>query len=273
MADQTLAQTGTLIARDQQSPSPCVERVVPGETGGAVYLEHLGRYEFASNFVRGMRALDVACGSGYGAQMLYSAGARSYLGVDISPEAIRLAESRYKVSEQISFVLDDACVLGCVRPRTIDVAVSFETIEHLTDPRKFLASVRDALVPGGTLIVSTPNRDVTDPAGTIASKPLNPFHIREWSRSEFVRFLGGFFKVEQVLGQIPHPRWKVFARHVTYRHRCLKWVQRGYVATRPLRGRASPRPAPAEFPVPVEAIKPWQCQTYVVCLCRNEPKT
>ena len=241
MADQILAQSSALNesnrlglnTSDQPRHGP-IERVVPGETERNLYLEHLGRYQFASRFVEGKRVLDVACGAGYGGPILCSAGASTYLGVDISPEAVQIAETRYKVSENISFTLGDACRLEGIGNGTIDVAVSFETIEHVPDPRRFMARIRDVLVPGGILIISTPNRTVSNPSGNVDSKPPNPFHVREWTTAEFTQLLSGYFKVERVLGQGTYPYWKVVARRLIAKRRYLNWVQNGYSAARPI---------------------------------------
>lgn len=43
--------------------------------------------------------------------------------------------------------------------RKVDLAVSIQVIEHVRNPREFLASIRPLLAPGGKLVVSTPNRD------------------------------------------------------------------------------------------------------------------
>lgn len=278
MADQTLAQGGALNESNTPDPNTsgqpghgAFERVVPGETGGRVYFEHLGRYEFASQFVRGMRVLDVACGAGYGAQILCGAGASTYVGVDISSEALRLAETRYKVSENISFVLGDACTLDGIGDSTIDVAVSFETIEHLPDPRRFLARIRDTLVPGGILIISTPNRALSNPAGALTSKPPNPFHIREWTTAEFTRLLSGFFIVERSLGQGPYPYWKVLARHLIARFPSMRWLRHAYRSANPLRERSGLPSMGDDAPVPPQSFRAWECPTFVVCLCRRPP--
>jgi 2-polyprenyl-3-methyl-5-hydroxy-6-metoxy-1,4-benzoquinol methylase len=255
-----------------------LERVVPGETGGKVYLEHLGRYEFASQFVPGMRILDVACGVGYGAPILCSIGARTYLGVDISAEAVAIAEGRYRLTESISFMLRDACSLESIGEATIDVVISFETIEHLADPMRFLAELRRVLVPGGILIISTPNRTLFNPLGNLSSMPANPFHIREWNKSEFTQLLGSFFMVEKVLGQVPHhyahaywKYWKALILRQATKHGFLQWLVRKYRAAGFLRERSSlPEPA-HDVSVPVQPVKPWQCQTYIVCVCTRLP--
>ena len=261
-----------------QSTHGYPERIVPGGTGGEYYFEHLARYEFAAQSVQGKEVLDVACGTGYGAPILIAAGARSYRGVDISAEAVGIAESRYKVSPKISFMLGDACRLDGIEEATIDVVVSFETIEHLADPRRFLAGLRRVLVPGGTLIVSTPNRTLCNPGGNLNSTPTNPFHLREWNTREFTQLLRDFFTVGKVLGQGPHlfpysywKYWKALVlRHAT-KHESLQRLVGKYRAARSLRERCSlPEPVNNVY-VPVRPIKPWQRQTYTVCVCRCLP--
>lgn len=44
-------------------------------------------------------------------------------------------------------------------PGSFDLAVMFDVIEHLFDPRAVLEATRRALKPGGALVVSTPNLD------------------------------------------------------------------------------------------------------------------
>ncbi|MCR9137408.1 MAG: class I SAM-dependent methyltransferase [Alphaproteobacteria bacterium] len=40
----------------------------------------------------------------------------------------------------------------------VDYAVSLQVIEHVRNPRKFLADIKPLLAPGGRLLISTPNR-------------------------------------------------------------------------------------------------------------------
>lgn len=275
MADQAMAGSNPITHR------PGLERVVPGETGGRLLMEHVGRYEFASRFVRGMRVLDVACGAGYGAPILWGAGARSYVGVDISPEAVSIARSRYRVSEDVSFALGDACRLDGIGAGAFDVVVSFETIEHLEDPERFLARVRDVLTPGGKLVVSTPNRAAYDPLAASGAKPTNPFHVREWSAREFAQLLGRFFEVEETLGQTPYPRWKAVGSRVAAKHPLLQGAAKRYRSARSLMRRALPARSAADAPTPIRhSLGLWRCPTYVLCVCspmhdgpRNAPPT
>jgi SAM-dependent methyltransferase len=159
------------------------ERLVPEEAVEASLQEHLARYRFAREQARG-RILDVACGTGYGTAMLKA------VGVDLSLEALRYARRH-----PAPYVAADAARLPF--GRTFDSVVSFETIEHVPDPERFVAECARVLKPGGIFIVSTPNRDLWSPR---SAKPLQRHHVKEFTRKEFLGVLKPF-KV-QLFGQI-----------------------------------------------------------------------
>lgn len=159
------------------------ERLVPEEAVEASLQEHLARYRFAREQARG-RILDVACGTGYGTAML---GA---VGVDLSLEALRYARkypARYVAADAVRLPFG----------RVFDTIVSFETIEHVPDPQRFVAECARVLKPGGRFMVSTPNRELWSPR---SPKPLQRHHLKEFNRKEFLAILKPF-KVE-LLGQI-----------------------------------------------------------------------
>src|SRR5688572_18974511 len=116
-----------------------VERVIEGTSPPELFAEHLARYRFAAKYVAGGRVLDIACGSGYGTALLREAGGREVVGVDVDPEAIAYARSRYQ-GVGVTFLAGDAAsppVAG-----RFDLIVSFETIEHLRDPERFCRACR-----------------------------------------------------------------------------------------------------------------------------------
>ena len=82
-----------------------------------------------------------------------------------------------------------------VATATVDVVVSLQVIEHLWEQERFLAECRRVLRPGGTLIVSTPNRLTFSPG---RDTPLNPFHTRELTGAELAGLVtdAGFAAVE-----------------------------------------------------------------------------
>ena len=49
------------------------ERYVP-QIGGEIELEHVHRYLWAEQFAHGKSVLDIACGEGYGSEILASLG-------------------------------------------------------------------------------------------------------------------------------------------------------------------------------------------------------
>ncbi len=180
------------------------ERLVPGTPEWDVFeAEHRQRYEFFAQRCRGLRVLDVACGVGYGSQLLAERGAASVTGVDISPEAIAIARAQF-AHPNVEYVQGNATQLAGLG-KAFDVAVSFETVEHLPDPEALIREVRGVLVPGGFFACSTPNRD----AGRKGH--ANPFHLREWSFDEFRDAFNRYFEIGEQYHQSASP---AYLRHL-----------------------------------------------------------
>jgi len=168
------------------------ERMIPQASVPEIFWEHVHRYRFAKRFVRNKRVLDIACGEGYGAFGLLRAGAASVVGVDISEEACENARQEYGIDARCgsaeSIPIPDA---------SVDVVVSFETIEHLADPARFVREAKRVLAPrSGVFIVSTPNRPVYNRSGG-----RNPFHCAELDEREFRTLLQGQFTNVSVWSQ------------------------------------------------------------------------
>lgn len=115
-----------------------------------ISAHHIKRYLFAANRVnRGMQVLDAACGCGYGAWLMFCMNA--YVdAIDISQEAIKFANMHYPGPRY--FVGDLTGLPSSVL--THQLAVSFEILEHLDDPRPFLNALRCEF-----LIASVPNEE------------------------------------------------------------------------------------------------------------------
>jgi 2-polyprenyl-3-methyl-5-hydroxy-6-metoxy-1,4-benzoquinol methylase len=167
------------------------ERIVPGKTVEPLFWEHEERYLFAGRYVQGKDVLDVACGSGVGTDYLRTAGARSVRGLDIDPQAVAFAAARYRDCE---FALCDATEL-CLPDKSVDIVVSFETIEHLHDQPKFIAECKRVLRPGGTFICSTPNARLNHLRG------VNEFHVREMPLAEFQSLVAASFAHSEFFSQ------------------------------------------------------------------------
>lgn len=172
------------------------ERVVPNITPYVTYQEHINRYVFASKFIKNKIVLDVASGSGYGTDFLLKNGAKKVIGLDISNEAINYAKNVYK-KQDLSFIQGEATNLP-FHDEWFDIIVSFETIEHLRDYRRFLTECCRVLKKSGLFICSTPNKRVSSP---YTKKPSNPFHVKEFYIDEFYNLLDRYFVENRLYGQ------------------------------------------------------------------------
>ncbi len=176
------------------------ERLTIGKFSQLIENEHLARYRFAAQLVSGKNVADIACGTGYGAQLLAEAGAKSVHGIDISDEAIQFARENFS-SPKVRFTTASAENLKPIPDCEFDVVVSFETIEHLPNVEAYLSEIARILKPGGQYLVSTPDRRIGSVLYPFTRRPANHFHVREFTRKEMIRMLGRKFRVEACFGQ------------------------------------------------------------------------
>lgn len=103
----------------------------------------------------GKRALDAGCGAGLLCEPLARLGAE-VTGVDAAPENIAAASGH---AEAMGLAIDyRQGELSALALSGFDLVCSLEVIEHVTDKAAFLASLADALAPGGLMVLSCPNR-------------------------------------------------------------------------------------------------------------------
>lgn len=196
------------------------ERVVPGITPDRILADHLARYRFAARRVGGLRTLDVACGTGYGARLLAAGGAVGVIGADLSAEAIGYARTHFATAG-VSFLVADATALPLGRG-SCDAVVSFETLEHVPDQHAFLTEVARVVRPGGVFICSTPNRPITTNSDA-RDAVSTPFHSREFTAAELIDLLRGHGFHARLYGQRMFP--SVCAAPLV-RRRFLPWLTR-----------------------------------------------
>jgi SAM-dependent methyltransferase len=158
------------------------------------YRRHLAVYEWIAARVAGGVVLDMACGEGYGSDVL-ARSAASVLGVDGNPEAHEHAKLRY-TGPNLTFEWGAVETFG--EPDTYDAVTFLQTIEHVIDPPAVLAHFKRILKPGGVAYVSTPNVLKLAPAGQ--AKSDNPWHLREYRASEFDALCRGTFPNVELLG-------------------------------------------------------------------------
>jgi 2-polyprenyl-3-methyl-5-hydroxy-6-metoxy-1,4-benzoquinol methylase len=141
------------------------------------FRRHLAVYEWIGLRCSGLEVVDMACGEGYGTDVL-ARHAFKVTGVDANPEAYEHARLRY-TRPGVSFVRE--LVENFDQP--CDAVVFLQTIEHVQDPKAVLDHFKGMLKPGGTAYVSTPNLLTLAPPG--AEKSDNPWHVKEYRAEEF----------------------------------------------------------------------------------------
>jgi SAM-dependent methyltransferase len=156
------------------------------------YRRHLVVYEWIAERVAGKRVVDMACGEGYGSNVLAGLAA-SVVGVDANPEAHEHARLRY-VRPNLRFARD--LVESFSEP--CDAVTFLQTIEHVQDAGAILEHFKSMLAPGGIAYVSTPNLLTLAPPG--AEKSDNPWHVREYRAAEFRELCEDHFERVEMLG-------------------------------------------------------------------------
>ncbi|AZZ90902.1 methyltransferase domain-containing protein [Hahella sp. KA22] len=150
---------------------------------------HLMRYEFASNYCNGLDVADIACGTGYGSEILALEGkANSVTGIDIDSSAISYAKQKHGPANT-SYKVASADDTG-LPSASLDLIVSFETIEHLPPSVDILKEFHRVLKPSSTLIISTPN-----------NWPLTKHHLRTYNFSSFKEDIEKYFRIEIIYNQ------------------------------------------------------------------------
>jgi SAM-dependent methyltransferase len=147
------------------------------------FRRHLVVYEWIAAQLSGKRVIDMACGEGYGTDVLARVAAGA-VGVDANPEAHEHARLRY-VRPNLRF--ERELVDSFSEPA--DAVVFLQTIEHLQEPGLVLEHFRSLVAGaqagagGGVVFVSTPNVLTLAPKG--AERSGNPWHVHEYRRQEF----------------------------------------------------------------------------------------
>jgi len=159
---ESILEQGFLFLRKFR---PARERVVLGGRNDQTERNHVARYRFARQFCAGKRVADVACGTGYGINILGEV-AESVDGYDRES----LCGNRLIDLEKESW------------SGGYDVVVSFETIEHLANPEFFLTNIQKT---SRLAIISSPIGEF---------RGYNPHHKQVWNMDEFRALMERYFR-------------------------------------------------------------------------------
>jgi SAM-dependent methyltransferase len=185
------------LQRDQPEGVPALaltgERTLPDVPQENYWFRrHLVVYEWIAQRAHGRRVIDMACGEGYGSDVLARTAA-SVVGVEANPEAHEHARLRYRRAN-LRYARD----LVETFSEPADDVVFLQTIEHLADPGAALEHFRSLVGPGGAVFLSTPNVLTLAPAG--ASRSGNPWHVHEYRADEFEQLCRRSFAAVEMYG-------------------------------------------------------------------------
>lgn len=161
-----------------------------------ITAEHLHRYAITLSLTEGKKVLDIACGEGYGTNLIAEKAAQ-VTGVDIDIQTIQKARTKYQ-KPSLHFVQGEATKIPCENA-IAEVVICFETIEHLEQQQEAVNEMARVLTPGGLLIISTPNKQLRE----ITEMEPNEFHKKELSLSEFKLLLQSKFQLVKIFNQYP----------------------------------------------------------------------
>lgn len=187
------------------------ERTVPGIWHENYWFRrHEVVYAACATWCEGspQRVLDAGCGEGYGTAQLTSLWpAARVLGADY--DRLATAHARAVYGSRGTAYLRGALTSIPLADNAFDLVVSFQTVEHVWSPEVFARELERVCRPGGTVVLSTPNRTTFSPGLGRREKPANVFHAREYDPTELVAEMGGWapsLTVREVLGLHHSPR-------------------------------------------------------------------
>jgi len=153
----------------------------------------------AHTALAGARALDVGCGGGLLSESLSRKGAR-VTGIDLAPGMVEVA--RLHAAEEgleVDYRVAAAEELAASSAQSFDVITCMEMLEHVPQPAKMLTTLASLVRPGGSVFVSTLNRNLRSfltaivgaeyvlkllPRGTHEYERLiRPSELARWARS------------------------------------------------------------------------------------------
>ncbi len=115
-------------------------------------FSHIKQYQFASEHIKDKQVLDIACGVGYGSEILRLHN-NTLTGVDLNPSNISYAKKTYPDNKYLVGNAEDLSFFG---NSCFDAIVSIQTIEHLWHPRKAIGEFHRVLRKDGFLVGAIP---------------------------------------------------------------------------------------------------------------------
>src|SRR5215471_12643856 len=164
--------------------------LMAGAEFDSIPLEHLHRYNYASELLKGKRVLDLAAREGHGTWLL-SNTAQAVVGLDADEIVVQQAASRHK-RDNLQFLAGSGLNIPISRDQTFDAVVCFDAVEEATNLQRLLDEVKRVLAPEGFFVISAPNEGASE----------SPFNAKTFGHDEMHQFLKSRFKHVQLFQQV-----------------------------------------------------------------------
>ena len=143
------------------------------------------------------KILDIGCGDGVLAWLIYQKTKGNIIGVDTDIIGLKTAKKKHQLLKtNVQFKKASAYKLP-FKSDSIDVVIAAEIIEHLSHPRRMLKEVARVLKPTGKVIITTPVK--------LTSMPKDTMHVREFTSKDLTGLLTQYFC--QITIHSSHPVW------------------------------------------------------------------
>jgi len=148
-----------------------------------------------SSFIKG-NVLEIGVGDGNLSSVLLdlSGNIKSYTGVDINKKF--LDDTRLKLQDKINSIeMFNRDFMEIEFNKLFDTIISFEVIEHVKSPDKFLEKIYSFLKPNGIAVISTPNKPIYSIVAKLVDGGKDPTHISEMNYKEFKKIFSKYFYI------------------------------------------------------------------------------
>jgi len=173
------------------------ERIVTRRGGfNPTWQRHAVNYQFAAGFLPPGHAVDLGCGTGHAAHFLAD---HWTVGLDIDHGALAAQERPTVLAD-----LRRSPFAG----GSFDGAICLHAVEHVPDPDRVVAECARLVRPGGTAVLSTPNRLTFVRPDEI----IDPYHEIEFDPDQLRALCAPHFAAVEIHGLFGSERYMEFFR-------------------------------------------------------------
>jgi SAM-dependent methyltransferase len=142
------------------------------------YMDEKEEYHYAKKYIATTdKVLEVGSGKGAFAKHINT---KDYIGLDFSENAKKMAAIN-GITIKNEMIQD----FSKRHKNEFDIVLSFQVLEHVSDPKSFIEAKLEALKTGGKLIIAVPSEDSFLKYVTNGILNMPPHHVTRWSDATF----------------------------------------------------------------------------------------